>query len=76
MTDAPKEIIGDISSMIFGLAAFHACRFLLWLAPRTVVIANAHIALKEGTAVTVPSRGRLILVRCYAEYPTETTSNE
>jgi hypothetical protein len=62
--------------MIFGLAAFHACRFLLWLAPRTVVIANAHIALKEGTAVTVPLRDRMIFVRCYAEHPTDAISNE
>ena len=65
-----RLIAGDVGSMIFGLAAFHMCRILLWLAPRTIVVANAHIATSASTAIFVPDRAaksRAIFVRCHVD---------
>lgn len=64
-----REALYDIGSMVFGLAAFHMCRYLLWLAPGTVVVANAHVVLPPDSKIFTADKrhSRVILMGCYFE---------
>lgn len=64
-----RQAAKDVCNMVFGLAAFHMCRYLLWLAPGTTVVANASI-MQPVPKIYVRKNARhvrALFVRCYIE---------